>query len=313
VSDNLELEKRLTRQDVIKGWLYWTFFSHSNYNYERLQATAFAHSMIPAIKRLYGDDPEETKAALKRHLIFFNTAPDIGSVIHGAVYAMEEQRANGRPVTEDAINSTKVGLMGPLAGIGDTITQGILVPILLAVAIGLTGLDAATGGVSGSGNPWGAIMFIVFMLVWHVGVHYVAFTQGYKQGRSLATSLFKSGLLDKVVVGASVLGNMVLGALSASFVVVYVGLRIEAEGTTLALQTDVFDKLLPGLLPLVTVLLCWWLLQRGMHPITLLVIIIVVSFIGAYPFFGPEPMWVTDACGSSIFQPYASCVYPAAG
>src|SRR5512138_3162237 len=82
----------LTRGDVLGAFWRWTFFSHSNYNYERLQGTAFAHMMTPIIKRLY-TDPEEIRAALKRHLVFFNTEPNVGSVIPGAVIAMEEQRA----------------------------------------------------------------------------------------------------------------------------------------------------------------------------------------------------------------------------
>ena len=120
----------LTRRDVQRSFWLWTFFSHANYNYERLQGTAFAQAMTPIIRKLY-KDPDEIKAALKRHLVFFNTEPNVGGVIHGAVIAMEEQRANGAPIDDDAINSVKSGLMGPLAGIGDVISQGTITPILL--------------------------------------------------------------------------------------------------------------------------------------------------------------------------------------
>ena len=89
--------KRLDRSDVRRAFWLWTFFSHANYNYERLQGTAFAHAMTPIIRKLY-DTPDEIKAALKRHLVFFNTEPNVGGVIHGAVIAMEEQRANGAPI-----------------------------------------------------------------------------------------------------------------------------------------------------------------------------------------------------------------------
>src|SRR5262245_21266778 len=113
----------LSRSDVQRSFWLWTFFSHANYNYERLQGTAFAQAMTPIIRKLY-KDPDEIKAALKRHLVFFNTEPNVGGVIHGAVIAMEEQRANGADIDDDAINSVKSGLMGPLAGVGDTIDQG---------------------------------------------------------------------------------------------------------------------------------------------------------------------------------------------
>ncbi|TME10391.1 MAG: PTS system mannose/fructose/sorbose family transporter subunit IID, partial [Chloroflexi bacterium] len=115
----------LSRSDVQRSFWLWTFFSHSNYNYERLQGTAFAQAMAPIIRKLY-KDPEDIKAALKRHLVFFNTEPNVGGVIHGAVIAMEEQRANGAPIDDDDINGVKSGLMGPLAGIGDSISQGTI-------------------------------------------------------------------------------------------------------------------------------------------------------------------------------------------
>ena len=108
-------EKKLSRSDVQRSFWLWTFFSHANYNYERLQGTAFAQAMTPIIRKLY-KDPDEIKAALKRHLVFFNTEPNVGGVIHGAVIAMEEQRANGADIDDDAINGVKTGLMGPLAG-----------------------------------------------------------------------------------------------------------------------------------------------------------------------------------------------------
>ena len=104
--------KKLTKSDLIKSFLTWQFFSHANYNYERLQATAFAQAMGPIIRKLY-TAKEDISAALKRHLNFFNTEPNFGAVIHGITIAMEEEKANGAPIDDDAINAVKTGLMGP--------------------------------------------------------------------------------------------------------------------------------------------------------------------------------------------------------
>lgn len=307
-------EKRITRKDLLLSWLIWTFFSHSNYNYERLQASAFAHAMTPIIKRLYGGDKEQTREALQRHLVFFNTSPDFGAVIHGITIAMEEQKANGEPISDTAITSTKTGLMGPMAGIGDTIGQGIVVPLLIALGISVTGLGASvqqSGDLTGvTGNPLGPILYFILIAVFSIGVTYVMYTQGYKQGRSFVTSVLRSGLMDKVILGASVLGNIVLGGLTAQFVKVYVGWTVKAGETTVRIQQDVLDKILPGLLPLALVVLSWWLLKRGWHPIKLLVIYVIVCIVGAIPFMGPEPHYITDACGSSILQPYGACPDP---
>ena len=129
--------KKLSKKEIVLAFWRWTFFSHANYNYERLEATGVVHSFRHIIKKLYGDDPEQYKECLKRHMQFFNTEPHFGGVILGIVLAMEEERANGAPSTDEAINSVKTGLMGPFAGIGDTLWQGTLTPILLAFGISL--------------------------------------------------------------------------------------------------------------------------------------------------------------------------------
>lgn len=309
------LEKRLTRRDIVMSYLLWQTFSHSNYNYERLQANGFAHTMIPAIRRLYGDDKEATRQALKRHLVFFNTSTDIGAVIHGVALAMEEQKANNRPITDDAINSMKTGLMGPLAGVGDTITQGIMMPLLLALGISITGLGTAptneTDLSTMTGNPLGPIVFVVLISIYSLALTWFMLSQGHKQGRSLVTQLFKSGLMDRVIMGAGVLGNLVLGGLSATYIMLNVGASISVGGQHIRIQEDVLDKIMPGILPLALVLLTWWLLRRGWHPIKLLIIYLVVCVAGAIPFMGPAPTFVGDACGSSVLQPYSSCGDPA--
>jgi PTS system mannose-specific IID component len=149
----------LTRRDVFNAWLRWLFFSHSTYNWERMQGLGFAHSMTPIIEKLY-QTKEDISGALKRHLVFFNTQPDIGGVVHGVVIAMEEERAAGAAISDDAINSVKTGLMGPVAGIGDTLQQGILIPIALSIgmnfAVGEAVGAATRGNILGPAVPAGA-------------------------------------------------------------------------------------------------------------------------------------------------------------
>ena len=303
-----EKQFRITRGDVIHSWLYWTFFIQSGYNYERLQATGFAQAMTPAIRRLY-HTPEDIKAALKRHLVFFNTEPQWGAVIPGIVIAMEEERANGADIDDDAINSVKTGLMGPLAGIGDTLDQGTITPILLALGIGIAGVTV-TGGqaaLGATGNPLGAVLYIILESVIILAVSYILFTQGYYRGRTFVTDVLRSGLMDKIVTGATVLGNIVLGALAASFVTLFLAPTITVTGTSINLQTGILDKIMPGLLPLAVVLTCWYLLRRRVSPILLLVTFLIIALVGSFPFFGPAPQYVTGSCGSAIFQPYGPC------
>lgn len=282
-------EIKLERSDVQRAFWLWTFFSHANYNYERLQGTAFAQSMTPIIRKLY-HTPEEIKAALKRHLVFFNTEPNVGGVIHGAVIAMEEQRANGADIDDDAINGVKTGLMGPLAGVGDTITQGTITPILLSVGISL----------AAAGNWIGAPLYFVLEVGIMLSLAYFFWMQGYDRGREGVTGLLRSGLLDRVVLGAGVLGNVVLGALTAQFVHVFVTLQLTIDESQFQLY-QLLGSILPGLLPLLFTLMTWWLLARKrVSPIWLLLIYVVVAMVGAFPF------WGNQACPSILnpfFQP----------
>lgn len=298
---------KLERSDVRRAFWLWTFFSHANYNYERLQGTAFAQAMVPIIKKLY-KDPEEVKAALKRHLVFFNTEPNVGGIIHGAVIAMEEQRANGADIDDEAINSVKSGLMGPLAGIGDVISQGTITPILLTIGIGIAAGDQS---VIGDGNPLGAIIFFVAELAIMLGIAYFFWFQGYDRGREGVTSLLRSGALDRLVVGAGALGNLVLGALAFQFVHVYVTLTLQVGDGTYELN-ELLDDIMPAILPLLFTLLTWWLIaRRRVSPILLLGVYVLVAMVGAFPFFAGSAVDPTTQCPSILhefFQP--DCIPP---
>jgi PTS system mannose-specific IID component len=315
----LDSDVRVTRGDLLKSWILWTFFSHANYNYERLQGTGFAHAMTPIIRRLY-KTPEEVSAALRRHLVFFNTEPNFGNVVHGTVIAMEEQRANGAAIDDDAINSVKSGLMGPMAGIGDTLSQSTLTPILLALGIGIAGGTASGTAIptlssGATGNPLGAIVYAILISVTIVAIGYVCWMQGYARGRAFVTDILRSGRIDQILVGAGVLGNLVLGALAAKVVVVFLAPTINISGGQLNLQAGVVDPIFPGALALGLVMLTWWLLKR-VSPLLLLAVYLAVSIVAAYPFFGPGPANAGDysygACTSSVLHPYYPCGEPPA-
>jgi len=310
---------RLTRGDLIRSWALWTFFAHANYNYERLQGTGFAHAMTPIIKRLYSTE-DEIRAALKRHLVFFNTEPNFGNVVHGTVIAMEEQRANGAAIDDDAINSVKSGLMGPMAGIGDTLSQNTITPILLALGIGIAGGQAGGTAVptlsNAVGNPLGAILYTIAISVVIVAIGYTAWMQGYARGRSFVTEILRSGTIDRVLIGAGVLGNMVLGALAATFVVVNLAPTVNIAGAQMNLQAAIIDPLFPGALALGLVLMTWWLLRRQVSPLAILAAYLVISILAAYPFFGPGQKNAGDysyqACTSSLLHQYSPCGAPPA-
>lgn len=139
-----EQKVTLTKGDILSTYFRSTFLLGS-FNFERMQSMGFCVSMIPTIKRLYSKKEDQAEA-LKRHLEFFNTQPWVGSAIMGVTAAMEQERANGaKDVDDAAISGVKVGLMGPLAGVGDPIFWGTLRPVLAALGAGI----ALTGSILG--------------------------------------------------------------------------------------------------------------------------------------------------------------------
>lgn len=253
MSNKEQAKVKLSRTALLKSWFNWSAFLHGLYNWERMQAVGFAHTMKPIIDELY-KTKDEIAQALKRHLVFFNTSPQVGALAAGLVASMEEQRANGMPIDDETINSVKTSLMGPLAGLGDTITQGMVIPILLAIGISL-GLE---------GNGMGAFVYAVGASVYAYAFSYWAFFQGYKHGGNLVEHMYGSGLLEKLSDAAAFVGLVAAGGLTAR----YVNFRILTEVrisdiTTFNVQTQLFDRLVPGLLPLIAVLGFWGLLRKG--------------------------------------------------
>lgn len=265
-NSNVKDEKKLTRKDIIKSWIRWFMFAQSNYNYERLQATAFAHSMLPVIKKLY-TGKEERKAAVQRHLSFFNTEPICGSVIHGITIAMEEEKSNGKPITDESLNAIKTGLMGPLAGVGDTLTQGVITPIVLAICIGITNTQ----------NILGPIIFLVAQYAIMTTISFTMWTNGYKFGKKAVEEILKGGKINKVIEGASLLGTLVMGGLVGRFVNLQTFITFKMGKVNFSLQRDLLDKLMPGLIPLVLTLWVLHLVKKGISPIKLMGILIALG------------------------------------
>ena len=271
-------------------------YKRQSWNYERMQNGGWCYSIIPAIKKLYSNK-EDQIAALKRHMEFYNTHPYVSSPVMGVTLALEEEKANGENVDDTAIQGVKVGMMGPLAGVGDPVFWFTMRPIL-----GALGASLAL-----SGNILGPILFFV---LWNViRWAFMWYTQefGYNVGTKITEDL-SGGLLQKVTKGASILGMFVLGALIERWVSInftpvvskvtlskgayidWAKLPAGAEGIKTALTQqasgmaldptkvttlqDNLNSLIPGFVPLLLTLLCMWLLKKNVSPI-----IIILSLI----------------------------------
>lgn len=296
----MEEQIKLSKKDRISIWWRSTFIQGS-WNYERMQNGGWAFTMIPAIKKLY-KTKEDRAAALQRHLEFFNTHPYVASPIIGVTLALEEERANGAPVDDVAIQGVKVGMMGPLAGIGDPVFWFTVKPVLGALAASL----AMTGNILGP---------ILYFVLWNViRMLFMWYTQefGYKAGSRITDDL-SGGLLQDITKGASILGMFILGSLvnrwvSVQFTPVVSEVKLDkgayidwdklpsgAEGIRTALEqqaaglslSDVkvttlqnnLDSLIPGLAGLLLTLLCMWLLKKKVSPIVMILGLFVVGIV----------------------------------
>ena len=296
---------QLSQADRKKVWWRSQFLQRS-WNYERMQNLGWAYSLIPAIKKLY-TNKEDQAAALKRHLEFFNTHPYVAAPIMGVTLALEEEKANGTDIEDAAIQGVKIGMMGPLAGIGDPVFWFTVRPILGALGASL----AQAGNIAGP---------LIFFIGWNlIRMAFLWYTQelGYKAGSEITKDM-SGGILKDITKGASILGMFILAVLVERWVsivftvnlpgkVLSKGAYIEwpkgnVSGDQLKtilgqvndklsfdkIQVDTLqkqlDSLIPGLMGLLLTFACMWLLKKKVSPITIIIGLFVVGIVAS--FFG---------------------------
>ena len=263
--------EKLTKGDLISIFIRSNFLLGS-FNFERMQAIGFAVSMIPALKKLYSG--EDLNKALKRHLEFFNTQPFLATPIMGIVAAMEEKRANGADISDQTISGVKVGLIGPLAGVGDPIFWGTLRPVLAALGAGI----ALTGSIIGP-----LIFFVAFNVIrlltnWY-GVMY-----GYDKGTELVEEV-GGNRMRYLTEGASVLGLLVMGALVAKWTTVNMPFVMSqytnsaGEEVVVTIQS-ILDSLMPSIVPLLMTFACMYFLKKGVNPLVIIIGLFALGIVG---------------------------------
>ncbi|MCL1949563.1 MAG: PTS system mannose/fructose/sorbose family transporter subunit IID [Turicibacter sp.] len=303
MAENMNGSKRFKLDKSDRTAVAWrSTFIQGSWNYERMQNGGWCYAMIPAIKKLYPDKRDRIQA-LKRHLEFFNTHPYVASPILGVTLALEEERANGAAVDDVAIQGVKIGMMGPLAGIGDPVFWFTVRPILGALGASL----AMSGNILGP---------IIFFVAWNlIRWGFMVWTQefGYSAGSRITDDL-SGGILKDITEGASILGMFVIAALVQRWVSInfrprvaeiqlsegaYIdwanlpegaaGIRqaIEQSASGMAMDPtrittlqDNLDQLIPGLAALLLTLFCMWLLKRKVSPIVIILGLFVFGILG---------------------------------
>lgn len=245
-------EIKLSKGDVAKASWRWLFFHQSAHNYERMMGTGFAHSMSGALEKLYKNDKKGLSKALQRNLSFFNTEPQLGAIIPGITLALEETYANNKEEFDtEIISSTKNALMGPLAGIGDSILVGTINPILLSIGIGL----------SAGGSALGPLTFLTMWLALMVPMKYFLFVKGYSLGLDAVKILMNEEIKTKVTTSLTIIGLIVIGGVASSTIQAPIALSFTSGEMKISLQ-EILDKIMPNLFPLVIALVSYFLVDK---------------------------------------------------
>lgn len=258
-------KKILTKKDL-NQMIKRSFLMQIGFNYERMQGYGWLYSILPALKKIHKNNPEQLSIAMEEHSMFFASHPFLITFIQGVISSMEESY-----IDRETINGVKVSIMGPLGGIGDALCWLTLLPITAGVGASL----------SMNGNIAGPVLFLIFFNAVHLLLRFSLMNYGYKMGTS-ATVVLKEQT-KKISRAATIVGMTVVGALIPTYCTFNLPVIIDLGNTEFNLQTDFFDQILIGAVPLLYTFLCYYLLKKkSISPIVLILITVIIGLTLAY-------------------------------
>lgn len=264
-------EKTITNKDLTKmcfnvGALGMEF----SWNYPRQMHMAFCLMIEPLLKKIYKNNPKGYKDALVRHMAFFNITPQLAPFVGGIVLSMEE-KCNNNELDGTAIDSVKAALMGPLSGIGDSIFLGCI--RVIAIGVGLS--------LAKQGSILGPILYVLIYNIPAFLTRVYGARLGYNLGFNYLDKAQKSGIMDKLMFAAGIVGIMVVGSMSCDMFGATIGLKLGIGKSAQTLQ-EVLDSIMPGIVALGVTWLYYWALGKKVGPVTLIIITIVLSVVSVH-------------------------------
>lgn len=225
-------------------------------------ASGFCYSMMPFINRFYSGSEERKKEALSRSMSYFNTTITCSTFIMGLVASMEKKNSEQPDFDAGSINAVKSSLMGPLAGIGDSIFWGVLRVIAAGIAVGM----------GAAGNVLAPIVFLLLFNIPSLLVKYYGTFLGYKLGSEYIQKVYASGLMNILTKGASTVGLIMVGGMTASMVTFRSVFELTMDGESVLSLQPMLDQIFVGMVPLGLTLLCYYLLKKKNVSITTLIL-----------------------------------------
>lgn len=243
--------KQINRRSLFNFQLGW--------NYERMQGSGYLFTILPQLRKLYGDDTEELKEMMKTHTQFFNTSNFFNTIITGIDLAIEEEEGYAG---KETVSGLKAGLMGPFAAIGDSIFAALIPTIFGALA----------ANMAKNGNPVGIFIWIAAQVAVMV-FRWKQLEFAYKEGISLVTTM--QHRLTALTDAATLMGVFMVGALSATMVNVKLAWAPKIGAVVLNMQNNV-DMILPRLLPALIVGGVYWMLGKKKMTSTKAIFIVLI-------------------------------------
>jgi mannose/fructose/N-acetylgalactosamine-specific phosphotransferase system component IID len=279
------MTKKISEKTLKKSFFTWFFWNGCSQQAESMLGMAFGQSMAPVIDELY-DVKADKAAALKRHITLFNTESQVGSICNGIVCGLEEANANG-DCSPELISSVKVALIGPTSAIGDSLWVATFIPILLTISLSLSQTSSSAAWV-------GPLLYMIVYPIGTCALSWYLFKLGYKSGLSGMQGFMSTGKLDSLTDTMTVLGLIVVGALTASFVNLTLPIQIVRDvfdattGTILENQVifnanNMVNSIFPKILPLGLTLLVYYLYsKKKWSPLSLMGLILILASILTY-------------------------------
>ena len=272
MADNNQTERLLSKKDVVRCYRSWLVWNLSVQNMERMEGPAIVRMLGMVMDKLYPGDREKQKELLERHEPFFNTEPYLGCIVPGVVLGMEEENARSGGVPGELINGVKTALMGPFAGIGDSLYVGTLIPILLSIALGISGE---------SGSVAGPIFYIIAHLAIMIPVTWFMFYRGYTMGIDSAQTILAGGMKDRLTRAINIVGLVVVGCITAQYVNVRTG-WVFTSGDMVVDLNSALNGVFPNMITLILALGTYWLMAKKKQGIGKMFLIFFVFALVAY-------------------------------
>ena len=252
--------------------IFWrTFTMGAPWEYTRQMGTGYAFAMTPALRKIYKNDDNALSQALQRHMQFFNITNVFAPLVLGTSVAMEQENAKNPDFNPKMINDVKVGLMGPLSAIGDSLILTTWRVICTGIAMGLCQ----------QGNVFGPILFLLAYNVPTTIIRWFGLKLGYEKGTDLMKKMSSSNIIEEVSKLASILGMMVVGGMVSTYVIVNSPIKIGVGKSAVSLVSTL-NQIMPSMLPVLVTLVVYWMLKKKWNIGWILVSIIVFSILGTW-------------------------------